>query len=208
MAISKSALETVIKSGRDDLLRDLMRTELKRLRDTKRYYSQKASKLPSDVDYDTFVKIKAKQNLLDEQINQLVKARKNLKTKHTKATAQMLDVAKQQRALSKDSEAFKTYASQFDDNINDTFNSMFNKGQFIMSSSEMSKYDKIFNKYGIGITETIKKNIANRYKYWSSDLAYQIISEWVAKADSVLDKVDSSDKKLFAQYLNTVKGRI
>lgn len=208
MAISQGVLETVIKSGRDDLLRDLMRTELKRLRDTRRYYQKKEAQLPSDVDYDTFVKIKAKENLIQEQINQLVKARKQLKDKHTKATSQFLDVAKQQKALSKDSEAFKTYASQFDENIDDTFNSMFNKGQFRMSSSEMQKYDKIFNKYGIGITETIKKNIANRYKYWSSDLAYQVISEWVAKADSVLDKVDSADKKMFAQYLNTVKGRI
>lgn len=208
MAISQSVLNTVIKSGRDDLLRDLMRTELKRLRDTRRYYEKKEAQMSSDVDYDTFVKMKARENLIQEQINQLVKARKDLKTKHTKATAKMLDVAKQQKALSKDSEAFKTYASQFDENIDDTFNSMFNKGQFILSSSEMSKYDKIFNKYGIGITDTIKKNIANGYKYWSSDSAYQVISEWVAKADSVLDKVDSSDKKLFAQYLSTVKGRI
>lgn len=208
MAISKSALETVIKSGRDDLLRDLMRTELKRLRDTKRYYSQKASQLPSDVDYDTFVKIKAKQNLLDEQINQLVKARKNLKTKHTKATAQMLDVAKQQKVFTTDSKAFTEYSRSFDENINNTFNSMFGKGQFIMSDTEMTKFDKIFNKYGIGITDTIKKNIANRYKYWSSDLAYQIISEWISKAEAQLDSVSESDKKEFNNYLNTIKGRI
>ena len=208
MAISQSVVETVIKSGRDDLIRDLMRTELKRLRDTRRYYEKKEAQMSSDVDYDTFVKIKARENLIQEQINQLVTARKNLKTKHTKATSKMLDVAKQQKALSKDSKAFETYATQFDDNVNQTFNSMFSKGQFILSSSEMQKFDKIFNKYGIGITETIKKNIAKRYKQWSSDLAYQIISEWVANAESMLENVSEADKKQFNEYLYTVKGRV
>lgn len=208
MAISTVALESVIKSGRDDLLRELMRNELKRLRDQQRYYDKKAQMSDFSLDYDTFVMIKARQNLINEQINQILTARKNLKNKHTKATAQLLDVAKQQKAITPKSQAFKSYAQGFNENIDNTFASMFTKGQFILSTSDMNKFDKIFNKYGIGITDTIKKNIANRYKYWSSDLAYQIISEWIVKAQNQLDNVNDTDIKKFNEYLSIVKGRI
>lgn len=210
MAINERILNQVIKSGRDDLLKYLLRSEMKRLQSKKRYYNQRASTLPNNTDYDTYVRLKAKQHLIDEQITSLKKARQGLKKAEQtpKAKALLVDLSKQQKAVDFKSEAFRTYASSFDDNINETFNSMFGKGQFILSDTEISQFDKLFNKYGIGLSDTIKKAIANNYKYWASDVAYQAISEWMDKSVNTLDKINNEDKQLFKEYIATVKGRL
>lgn len=209
MALTHSLVEQAIKSDSDTLLTELMRIELKRLRDRRRYYQKKESQmLGSDVDYDKFVKLRAQENLIEEQINTIVTARKNLKESHAKSTSKLLDLSKQQKVLTPKSKAFSQYAQSFDDNINGTFNSMFGKGQFILSDDEIAKYDAVFNKYGIGISDTIKRNIAKRYKHWSSDIAYQIFNEWLTKAETVTENVTEDDKKVFNEYLNIVRGRL
>lgn len=209
--------EQFIKNGRIDLVNSMITQELKKLRAIERRRVEQTRKTNQNVDVDTlnFLYGEKYGNLI-EQIKELTDIRAELKKSDTQGIAMrdLVDFNKR-RELQKTKQinlpsVVSMYVSVTDDKIQETFDRMFNKGNYLLTPSEMRKYDQLFDKYGIGISMSIKNKIKNQYKHWTSDIAYTFISEWSDKALelSKSDEVSAEDMQNFKKYIAEIKGRL
>lgn len=207
--ISKSLIKLAVEKNNSDLIKVVINQELKTLRSARRRYENSIKS--KNVDKEALqLSYLTKYGNIDNQIEHLTDLRKTL-TKGdipVKTVRDLVQIQKRQK-LTENMSVAQLNKLQDNEKVHNTFLSMFNKGQFILSDDEMSEFDTLFNKLGLGITIFIKNKIKNNYKYWASDIAYQFINEWVNNVQST-DKsgLSDSDIKQMNKYINIVKGRL
>lgn len=203
-----------------ELLKQTLTQEIQRLKNQQKYYQKTYS---TNVDQDIFnLALETKFGDLDKQIETLKNVRsqimrrkkgEDIKPQYYK----LFNLRKEQKNIEKQNKQNKQNFRQIiaiigDEKVQETFYRMFFKGQFLgLNESSLAKFDLLFNKLGLGLTDYIKKAIKKEYSAWASDVAYEYIDEWISETQSEMIKADNLtevEQDQMIELLNILKNNM